>query len=70
MRWPCSSRCSISPNCATCPFEPSTNRPKDLSQSHPEAARAALEKILTLTDDAALKQQIPKVLRDMDVKQP
>ena len=43
---------------------------KGLSQSHPEAARAALEKILTLTDDAALKQQIPKVLRDMDAKQP
>lgn len=43
---------------------------KGLSQTHPEPARAALEKILTLTDDAALKQQIPKVLRDMDVKQP
>ena len=43
---------------------------KGLSQSHPEPARAALQQILTMTDDAALKQQIPKVLRDMDAKQP
>lgn len=39
---------------------------KGLSQSHPEQARAALEIILSLTEDAALKQQIPKVLRDID----
>jgi hypothetical protein len=43
---------------------------KGLSQSHPEPARAALQQILTMTDDVALKQQIPKVLRDMDAKQP
>jgi len=36
---------------------------KGLSQTHPDQARAALEKIQILTDDAAIRQQIPKVLR-------
>ncbi len=39
---------------------------KGLSQSHPEQARAALEKITPLTNDPALLQQIPKVLRDIE----
>jgi HEAT repeat protein len=38
---------------------------KGLSQSHPDQAREALEKILPLTTDPVLQQQIPKVLRDM-----
>jgi hypothetical protein len=41
---------------------------KGLSQSHPEQARAALEKIRPLTEDAAMLQQIPKVLRDMEAR--
>jgi hypothetical protein len=41
---------------------------KGLSQSHPEQARAALEKIRPLTEDAAILQQIPKVLRDMEAR--
>lgn len=41
---------------------------KGLSQSHPEQARAALEKIRTLTEDAVIRQQIPKVLRDMEAR--
>ena len=41
---------------------------KGLSQSHPEQARAALEKIRPLTDDAAIRQQIPKVLRDIEAR--
>ena len=39
---------------------------KGLSQSHPEQARAALEKIAPLATDPALLQQIPKVLRDIE----
>jgi hypothetical protein len=38
---------------------------KGLSQSHPDQAREALEKILPLTTDPVLQQQIPKVLRDI-----
>ncbi|MHB0957690.1 MAG: HEAT repeat domain-containing protein [Pirellulaceae bacterium] len=41
---------------------------KGLSQSHPDQARAALEKIRTLTDDAVILQQIPKVLRDIEAR--
>jgi HEAT repeat protein len=41
---------------------------KGLSQSHPEQARAALEKIGPLTEDAAILQQIPRVLRDIDAR--
>ena len=41
---------------------------KGLSQSHPEQATAALEKILPLTTDAAILQQIPKVLRDIEAR--
>jgi len=41
---------------------------KGLSQSHPEPARAALEKIRPLTDDAAIRQQIRKVLRDIEAR--
>jgi len=42
---------------------------KGLSQSHPDEARAAIEKIRPLTDDPALRQQIPKVLRDIQQRQ-
>ncbi len=38
---------------------------KGLSQSHPAQAQAALEKIQPLTTDAAILQQIPKVIRDI-----
>jgi hypothetical protein len=41
---------------------------KGLSQSHPEQAKAALEKIQPLTKDAATLQQIPKVLRDIEAR--
>jgi HEAT repeat protein len=41
---------------------------KGLSQSHPDQARAALEKIRTLTEDAVLLQQIPKVLRGIEAR--
>ncbi len=41
---------------------------KGLSKSHPLQAKAALEKILPMTDDAAIKQQIPKVLRDIEAR--
>ncbi len=41
---------------------------KGLSQSHPDQAAEALNKILPLTQDAALKQQIPKVLRDIEAR--
>ena len=41
---------------------------KGLSQSHPDQARAALEKIRTLTEDAVILQQIPKVLRDIEAR--
>lgn len=42
---------------------------KGLSQSHPDQAAAALNKILPMTQDAALQQQIPKVLRDIEARQ-
>jgi hypothetical protein len=41
---------------------------KGLSQSHPDQAAAALKKIQPMTRDAALLQQIPKVLRDIDAR--
>jgi HEAT repeat protein len=41
---------------------------KGLSQSHPAEAKAALEKIQTMTKDEALLQQIPKVLRDIEAR--
>ncbi len=41
---------------------------KGLSQSHPDQASAALEKIRSLTDDRAILQQIPKVLRDIEAR--
>ena len=41
---------------------------KGLSQSHPDQAAAALTKIQSLTQDAAIQQQIPKVLRDIDAR--
>ena len=39
---------------------------KGLSQSHPDQARAALQRIQPLTEDPETLQQIPKVLRDID----
>jgi HEAT repeat protein len=42
---------------------------KGLSQSHPEPARAALEKLQSLTDDSEIRQQIPRVIRDIDARQ-
>jgi HEAT repeat protein len=42
---------------------------KGLSQSHPEQAAAALTKIQPLVKDAAIEQQIPKVLRDIEARQ-
>jgi HEAT repeat protein len=41
---------------------------KGLSQSHPDQAKAALERIRSLTSSAAILQQIPKVLRDIDAR--
>lgn len=41
---------------------------KGLSQSHPDEAAAALEKIQPLTKDEATLQQIPKVLRDIEAR--
>ena len=41
---------------------------KGLSQSHPDQAAAALKKIQPMMKDAALQQQIPKVLRDIDAR--
>ncbi len=41
---------------------------KGLSQSHPEQARAALEKIQPLTSDPEILQQIPRVIRDIDAR--
>ncbi len=41
---------------------------KGLSQSHPEQAKAALERIQPMTKDAAMLQQIPKVLRDIEAR--
>lgn len=44
------------------------NLAKGLSQSHPDQAAAALKKIQPMVKDAALQQQIPKVLRDIDAR--
>ena len=41
---------------------------KGLSQSHPDQAKAALEKVHPMTQDAAILQQIPKVLRDIEAR--
>ncbi len=41
---------------------------KGLSQTHPEEAKAALVRVESLTDDAAMLQQIPKVLRGIDTR--
>ena len=41
---------------------------KGLSQSHPDQAKAALERIQSLTKDEAVLQQIPKVLRDIEAR--
>ena len=41
---------------------------KGLSQAHPEQAQAALERIQPMTTDAAILQQIPKVLRDIEAR--
>jgi HEAT repeat protein len=43
---------------------------KGLSQSHPEEAKAAMERILPITTNAAVLQQIPKVLRDIEARKP
>jgi hypothetical protein len=42
---------------------------KGLSQSHPDQASAAMEKVRSLTKDPAILQQIPKVLRDIAARQ-
>jgi len=42
---------------------------KGLSQSHPEQATAALETIRARTNDQAILQQIPKVLRDIKTRE-
>lgn len=41
---------------------------KGLSQSHPDQAKAALEKVYPMMIDAAVRQQIPKVLRDIEAR--
>jgi len=41
---------------------------KGLSQSHPDQAKAALEKVYPMMIDAAIRQQIPKVLRDIEAR--
>jgi len=41
---------------------------KGLSQSHPDQAKAALQRIQPMTKDAAILQQIPKVLRDIEAR--
>lgn len=41
---------------------------KGLSQSHPDQAKTALEKVQPMTKDAALLQQIPAVLRDIETR--
>jgi HEAT repeat protein len=42
---------------------------KGLSQTHPEQAAAALTQIQSLVEDPAIQQQIPKVLRDIEIRQ-
>jgi len=41
---------------------------KGLSQSHPDQAKAALEKVYPMMIDAAVRQQIPKVLRGIEAR--
>ena len=41
---------------------------KGLSQSHPDQAKAALLRVQAMTRDAAILQQIPKVLRDIEAR--
>jgi HEAT repeat protein len=41
---------------------------KGLSKSHPDQAKAALEKVQPMTKDAAILQQIPRVLRDIEIR--
>ena len=41
---------------------------KGLSQSHPDRAKAALQRVQAITKDAAILQQIPKVLRDIEAR--
>jgi HEAT repeat protein len=41
---------------------------KGLSQSHPDRAKAALEKVRPLVKDSATLQQIPKVLRGIEAR--
>jgi len=41
---------------------------KGLSRSHPDQAKAALEKVYPMMIDAAIRQQIPKVLRDIEAR--
>ncbi len=43
---------------------------KGLSQSHPDQAKAALVRVQTITKDAAILQQIPKVIRDIEARTP
>jgi HEAT repeat protein len=42
---------------------------KGLSQTHPEIARTALERIQSMTKDDAMLQQIPRVLRDIEARE-
>ena len=68
MRWHGCSLTSTNPNCKNAAVPAVFTLAKGLSQSHPDQARAALEKIRPLTDDAGIRQQIPKVLRNIDAR--
>ena len=41
---------------------------KGLSESHPDEAKAAMERVGSLTQDEAILQQIPRVLRDIEAR--
>ena len=41
---------------------------KGLSQSHPDRAKPALQRVQAMTKDSAILQQIPKVLRDIEAR--
>ncbi len=43
---------------------------KALSQSHPDEAHAALQRISPLADDAVLRQQVRRALQDLESRQP
>jgi HEAT repeat protein len=43
---------------------------KGLSRSHPHQARGALERIQPMITDPEILQQLPKVLRDIEARQP